>query len=274
MTPSGAAERKKLQEVAAQQEGSRFLLSSGETIELPLHYPSGDAVGLYGVASAEKLNQLLAPEDLLPIEVRPGLGLAGLQATRVNDSPIGPYLELFTWIQVQRKPFQSGGANAHLAAFMWDFKVSSRLALSVGREIWGYPKVLAQMRFSEVTDGFAFELGNGAGETILIGRVTDEDPVFEPHEDVFNHITPYRVRRDESQLLLQRNAAMRDFGAGDAFVIGSPSDVPQGVVRSLWVHKDSDIGRHLAAIQFQPTQWEISPAWEALVLRWPVLSGP
>jgi len=273
MTP-GPTERKKLQEVAAQQEGSRFRLSSGETIELPLHYPSGDAVGLYGVASAEKLNALLAPEDLLPIEVRPGLGLAGLQATRVNDSPIGPYMELFTWIQVQRKPLQSGGANAHLAAFMWDFKVTSRLALAVGREIWGYPKLLAPMLFSDVTDGFAFELESAAGEQTVIGRVTDESPIFEPHEDVFNHITPYRVRRDESQLLLLRTAAMRDFGAGDAFVIGSSSDVPKGAARSLWVHQDSDIGRHLADVQFQPTQWEISPAWEALVLRWPVLSGP
>lgn len=263
---------KKLLETGAAQEGSRFQLSTGERIELPLHYPSGDSVGLYGVAPIGNLRQVLASEDLDPVEVQPGLGLAGFQATRVNDSAIGPYRELFTWIKVTRKPLESGGANAHLAAFMWDFKVTDRLALAVGREIWGYPKVLASMSFEEEDDGFAFVLGGDGGEPAAIGRVTDDDPILEDHEDIFNHITPYRVRRDEAQILLKRKAAMRDFQAGDAFVVGAKADVPQAAARSLWIDQDSDLGRHLAPLGLTPVQWEIS-AWQAVVLRWPVLNG-
>lgn len=76
---------------------------------------------------------------------RPHRAIAVLMLMRYVDGDLGPYLEYGTNIMVNRPGSEEAGLRGlgSAGAFVHHLPVDGEFTLQAGRQIWGYPKVLA-----------------------------------------------------------------------------------------------------------------------------------
>jgi hypothetical protein len=147
---------------------------SGGTCDVPILY--GDVFSVVGVFTAPtlKLKELLPTSRLVPAEIYPGKGLLGFMAMDYRETSIGPYKE-FTIIVPARYhprfnppllPVLRMSASLSFEVFIWQLPLTSEVGLHAGIDIWGFPKFIADIDFSEDTDFVSCTLAE-EGENIL-----------------------------------------------------------------------------------------------------------
>jgi hypothetical protein len=120
-------------------------LSTGQTVDLPLRCEA-DVAGALFSADWRALRRVV-PDELTPIRVGPRTGsavVAGVSYSQAGD--FDPYDELAVIVPVARRtvagvPIPDSGLGGYVAAL----PVTTEASCRMGREIWGYPKTVADV---------------------------------------------------------------------------------------------------------------------------------
>lgn len=133
----------------------------------PYLYPNMRAIILL-FQCAPGIKEKYLPPELKPIEY----GFDSIFISEYPDSTIGPYNENLILLNCQYNDVQG--------SFVFNIYVDSDEALTAGREIWGYPKKLCDIKLSQI------EEANGKG--LVRGSLTRKGITFlEVEAEVLNN---------------------------------------------------------------------------------------
>ena len=128
--------------------------SRGE-IQLPILIKDSTAVYCQFVAPREKVANLLRDKPLDPAFVLGSKALVGLTVQANHQSTVGTHVNMDLVIPVTRQTgfkrpsswqeIRMSGDRRHMGFYVSDSALDSPVMLSAGREVWGYPKFMAQM---------------------------------------------------------------------------------------------------------------------------------
>jgi hypothetical protein len=129
----------------------------GGTVEVPVRYQQVFAVGGIFTAPVLPLQKLLPTSKLVPAEIIPGKGLLAVMAFDYRESSIGPYREVGIAVPARYRPrmnpplFPALRMSASLSyeAYIWKLPVTTEIALRAGIDVWGYPKFMGEIEFTE-----------------------------------------------------------------------------------------------------------------------------
>ena len=121
-----------------------------------------------------KLKELLPTSRLVPAEIYPGKGLLGFMAGNYRDTSIGPYREFIIMVPARYHPRFNPpllpvlrmSASLSFESFIWQLPLTSEAGLHAGIDIWGFPKFIADIDFSEDSTWVKCSLAE-KGENIL-----------------------------------------------------------------------------------------------------------
>jgi len=130
---------------------------TGGTVEVPILYRDIFAVVSVFVAPTLALKELLPTSKLVPVEFLPGKGLLGFMATEYRDTTIGPYKEFIIMVPARYRPRFNPPVTPALRmslslsfeVYIWQLPLTSEVGLHAGIDIWGFPKFLADIDFTE-----------------------------------------------------------------------------------------------------------------------------
>ncbi len=146
----------------AEHPAQQVRLPSGREFPMPLHIYNCDMTIISGRVDLEVLRELLAGQNVLPavLEAANGArhGVAQLWLNEYKDASIGPYMELMVSFCVAKdashtypevnwlSPLAAFADPRGMALVNWLF-LDKDNAISMGREVWGFPKVPADLTF-------------------------------------------------------------------------------------------------------------------------------
>ncbi|AWB27696.1 acetoacetate decarboxylase family protein [Halococcoides cellulosivorans] len=125
-------------------------LSTGHTVGVPLDLEAT----ITGAVFAAPLDDLRAmvPDGLRPVRLTPrrgGITILSVDYHRIGDDAMAPYNEVSIQIPATREgsrtvPVVSGLLGA-TGGYVWAMPVTTEPAKALGREVWGYPKTVADI---------------------------------------------------------------------------------------------------------------------------------
>lgn len=127
-------------------------LSTGHEVSIPLSTRASIS-GVVLSASATATDSLL-PAGLTPVRLTPRRGavvLMSVDYSRIGRGEIDPYDEVAIMIpavpDTGRLPFGSAVAalSGGVGGYVWQLPVTTEPACALGREVWGYPKSVAEI---------------------------------------------------------------------------------------------------------------------------------
>lgn len=124
-------------------------LSTGQRVRLPLAVTFDVDSGAF-LADAARLRDRL-PSGCVPVRIAPGIGtivLAGIDYRDVGGfEPYGEFAVIVPCVRNGRDLPLVGPATGEFGGYVDFLPVTTEASVALGREIWGYPKVLADVRF-------------------------------------------------------------------------------------------------------------------------------
>lgn len=131
-------------EIAVEQESEpqredTVTLPSGRSVALPARYANWSVAGALFPAHRASLRDLL-PEPLVPATVGPGLGAIAVAGIDYVETAVGPYNEVAISIPASERAGLPGQA-----AYIHALPVTTEDARDLGRQVWNYPKSLADL---------------------------------------------------------------------------------------------------------------------------------
>jgi hypothetical protein len=164
---------------------------TGGTCGVPILYRDVFAVAGIFVAPTLPLKNLLPTNKLAPAEILPGKGLLAFIAFDYRDTSIGPYRELGIAIPARYEPRFNPplfpalrmAASLSFEAYVWQLPVTSEIALHAGIDIWGYPKFLADIDFTDDAKMVSCTLSEN-GQRILTLEVNLSAPKTKTYFDL------------------------------------------------------------------------------------------
>lgn len=135
---------------------NRVRVSVGE-LELPIQYLDIEAMLSFFPVATEAIAGMLPNAGLQPVQVWPGISLLGVAAAEYKKSSIGAYSEVAILVpcllqprfNIPLLPLWFPRLFPSLAGYILKMPVSTEFACVAGKEIWGYPKFLADIDFEE-----------------------------------------------------------------------------------------------------------------------------
>lgn len=226
---------------------SFFTLSTGLFVPMPAR-SNYDYVGLVGTADLQSLRDGLNASgdgDLIPVEAAPGTGLGLVTVYFVNHmrGDFGKYHEEEIGISIA----PSAGSQK-LTIVIPDISVTSELARAGGREIWGYPKRMANIDYQAKPDG---DISFGMSEDASLPRALQGTchacmnvPTTLTRLDI-DVVTPKAIQRTWNRAILESDLGVRPYNAanGDSFAVQNLS---------------GSTARFLKKVGFVPTTWYVS----------------
>ncbi|MFD1642040.1 SDR family NAD(P)-dependent oxidoreductase [Halohasta litorea] len=172
-------------------------LSTGQEVSVPLSTHASIS-GVVLSASAEGVGSLL-PSRLAPVRLTPRRGMVVIMSvdySRIGRGEIDPYDEVAIMIpavpDTGRLPLLSA-LSGGVGGYVWQLPVTTEPACALGREIWGYPKSVAEIDIAN-DDGVTRTRLAVEGQHVLSLAV--EQP---PTRDRELSLSSYTVRDGELQ---------------------------------------------------------------------------
>jgi hypothetical protein len=132
---------------------------AGTMLTMPVRIRKADThVAMFSVPAAAT-QSLIDYSGMRVFEVRPGKAVVMLMLVRYIDGDLGKYHEFGTAIMVNPAGSTVSGWKGlgSAAAFIHHLPVNQGFTLQAGREIWGFPKIMAQFTVRE-TPKFDFDV--------------------------------------------------------------------------------------------------------------------
>jgi len=141
--------------------------------KLPVFYYDNTAMTAIYTASTDMVRRLLPRSDMHPVNVWKGRSLVAFTAFEYRDSDIDPYNEFsisfpitFRKKSIPVLTVLSMMARRYVTAYVWQLPVTTERARIGGVELYGYPKFLADIVFTDEGSMLACTLSEG-GKNIL-----------------------------------------------------------------------------------------------------------
>lgn len=157
-SPRGFTEREVAEFMAQHPQNQTKALSNGHSVMLPMQIKDMEVMQIIGTVKANVLNKYLEPHGVEMVTAPfTNVGTAALTIINYKDTSIGPYQELVVGVFVRDKknPLKTG-------FYMIKLYVTSEMSQVVGREVWGFPKDLANVTLdptAEKHQGFSVNIG-------------------------------------------------------------------------------------------------------------------
>jgi Acetoacetate decarboxylase (ADC) len=248
-------------------------LSNGQQVWLPLHIQEGTGVVLVGLANLDRLTEYLAPQGLKPLPLTPTQGFVALYNMNYARSDIGAYKELVIVVAATRDhrprvpvlstvndyagllavyvPLLRGliGDRSEDVLFTWKFYVTDELSMLAGREVWGFPKTLADIDVSVSSQAVKFSVEEG-GELVLRGSYCRLLPWHMPVSVDAYLATPVDIKPTIVQGIAETQSRFDFFMPWDQFEVNA----------------NHPCGAALKSIEFKPMLWHTMSALESVFL--------
>ncbi|MFI5781375.1 acetoacetate decarboxylase family protein [Nocardia sp. NPDC051570] len=117
----------------------------GEKVRMPVEIRRADACSAMFAVDSAAAGRLLADRGLEPVRFA-GRALCSMAFVRYVDGDLGPYHE-FAFALLVRRPGHGIGVYIH-----W-LPVNQSFTCAAGRQIWGFPKEMADIRIEPVGRG-------------------------------------------------------------------------------------------------------------------------
>jgi Acetoacetate decarboxylase (ADC) len=178
---------------------------TGGSVDVPILYKDILAIAGSFIAPILPLKNLLPTSKLVPMQILPGKGLLTFMAFDYEDTSIGPYKEFAIAIPARYEPgfnlpllpILRMAASLSFETYIWKLPLTSEVGLHAGIDIWGFPKFLAEIEFSQAEKSMTCSLSE-KGEHILTLEVGLSNPKMKSYFD-FNTYT-----EKDGELLLTR----------------------------------------------------------------------
>lgn len=141
----------------------------GEQVSMPVEIRSANTSSALFPVDARAARLLLAATGLEPITVL-GRAICNLAFVRYIDGDLGPYHE-FAFSIMARQPGQKGSTGAYIH---W-LPVNQSFTCAAGQEIWGFPKLMADIDITPTRGGHRCEVAV-EGRKVLALSVSDGVP--------------------------------------------------------------------------------------------------
>ena len=165
----------------AEATSEEVVLSTGFRIKLPVRYFDWSWMGALFPASAAQVQRLLPTNKLKPVLLMPGITMVALTAFEYRQiAGVEPYNEFAVAIPVQYEPavnvpglplvfhpLLSPQWYRKMGMYVHHLPVTTRVARDFGVEIWGYPKIVADIGFEETGEIRRCRL-RAAGKDVVI----------------------------------------------------------------------------------------------------------
>jgi hypothetical protein len=186
-------------------------LSTGEKISIPLS-TEATMVGAVFAVPRQQVTALL-PDELQPMRVTVGgkaaVTFLSVKYHRIGDGEIDPYNEFAVILPAVHEPTTTvpylSALTRGTSGYMWYLPVTTESAKALGVDIWGFPKVIADITHED--DGTRRRTTVTVGGDRFITFETIHPPSMETQDDGYT----YTVKDDE--LLRVPNEINGEIGA-------------------------------------------------------------
>lgn len=127
--------------------------------KLPVFYYDNTSITAIFTASTRMVKKFLPHEEMHPVEIFPGRSLVGFSAFEYRKTDIDPYNEFSISILISfgKALIPGFGILSQMlkrifTAFVWHLPVTTEIARYGGVELYGYPKFIADIRFTRKSD--------------------------------------------------------------------------------------------------------------------------
>lgn len=128
----------------------------GEPLALPVFCRDNRTLGALFTASTHAVRPLMPVPGMALLEWTPGRCLVAVHCFEYRDTDIGPYNEVVIAFLVRPAGLHAYALSlglqllrARVSAYVWQLPVTTAVAMDGGKEIYGYPKFLADVSFAE-----------------------------------------------------------------------------------------------------------------------------
>jgi hypothetical protein len=135
----------------------RAYVIQGRTVTMPVVVRDATSAAATYLVHAAAARRLLPPE-LDVVELLPGRALFSIACIQYRDNDLGDYNEVSLAFFVRRRDEPRGvpwlGAAValvrnRLATWIWKLPVNQAFTCAAGRDIWGFPKTIEEITFTE-----------------------------------------------------------------------------------------------------------------------------
>jgi hypothetical protein len=250
--------------------GQTNVVIGGYTCTLPLFYTGGTAtIGMFP-ARLSKLRAKAPDPRLEPAAVFPGIGIVSIVAFEFQTT-IGPVNELCIAVPLRNGPLPFGLSllkgllRGYMPVWVWHLPVSTEIANVFGREVWGFPKIHADIPITQDPDGSRHCLLSERGRPILAlhgkalsgsfplritlknhlwqdGCIQTADHVFHlretgislsPGRTKLELLSDHPIARDLEDVLLTRNSIGSAFAPSLQALLHEPDRMPLSLTMRL-----------------------------------------
>lgn len=200
----------------------------GDLVKLPIFYYDGEAITGVFPARIGTLRRMLPDRRLSPARLAPGVGAITITCFEYRDSDVGSYNELAIGIALNSpreranlpgRALLGGALRGQIDAFVHHLPVTTDIALRAGREIWNYPKFVADIDFEEDLTGRSCRLAHD-GEHILTLRAPRIASTKSEQIQLFTHVyqdgqpqrAEFKLLADGSGRTIKPGAATLELG--------------------------------------------------------------
>jgi len=125
----------------------------GEQVQIPVEIRDARSWFASFLVPLDAARVLVAPAGLEPTLTMRKFAFATLAFVRYSDGDLGPYQEVAVAVLVD-DPTGSGGSNGRrgtgaASAYIHQLPVNQEFTCAAGREIWGFPKFIADITITE-----------------------------------------------------------------------------------------------------------------------------
>ena len=140
----------------------------GERLDYPTRFEDGSScMGLFTVGAA-RAAELLRETPFTVAEVLPGRAVCSLNCVHYTDSDCGPYDEIALALFVQpwdgtvsRLATARSIAGGDIASHTWRLAVTTELSRDAGIQMWGFPKQLGDIDYTNANGRASFSWRDG-----------------------------------------------------------------------------------------------------------------
>jgi hypothetical protein len=146
---------------------------AGTVLTMPIRVRKADVHSAIFTVDADAAQRLIDYSGLRAFELRPGRAVINLLLTRFFENDLGQYNEFSFCAMVQPQGSNVRGLRAFgdAGTFVHRMAVDGAFTLEAGRQIWGYPKVMADFTVRE-GNPFSFDVSIDGSRVVemAIGR--------------------------------------------------------------------------------------------------------
>jgi len=229
----------------------------GHSVKIPAFYYDNSMLNAIYTASTEKVKKLLPAQDMRLLEMMPGRCFVVFTAFEYRACDLDPYNEFSIAFLINHEERQFPALSValqylqkHLKLYVWQLPVTTEIARYGGVELYGYPKFLADIKFTKSSANLECNLAE-KGKKILT-------------------LTGKKLKTSKEDILRYSTFSEKDGIALMANLHINPLEFSQSLSSdscSLKLYDEHPIGQRLRTLELSdnPVLYQYAPQFEGIL---------